>query len=120
MKYHEIKKTARRLRRNQTPAEKTLWAFIKDRQLEGRRFLRQHAIIYGSRGSEHFFYIPDFYCRKERLIIELDGPVHNNQKERDRKRDLILQSQNLKVLRFKNEELTDIETVLDKITKEFK
>ncbi len=54
------------------------------------------------------------------LVIELDGPVHNHQKKRDRKRDLILQSKNLKVLRIDNEELIDIDKVLDKIKKEFK
>jgi very-short-patch-repair endonuclease len=53
------------------------------------------------------------------LIIELDGPIHNNQKEEDRRRDLVLQSRNLKIIRLKNEELIDIDTVLDKIVNEF-
>lgn len=119
MKYHEIKKIVRGLRNNQTPAERTLWAYIKNRQLEGRRFLRQHLIIHESMRNNHLFYITDFYCSSEKLIIELDGPIHNNQKDRDRRRDLILQSRNLKVLRIKNEELADIESVLNKIKKEF-
>ena len=120
MKYHEIKKIARDLRKQQTPAEKLLWSFLCNKKLEGRRFLRQHPVIYFSSGNEHFFYIPDFYCRKEMLVVELDGPVHNHQKERDKKRDLILQSKSLKVLRINNEELMDIEKVLNKIKKEFK
>ena len=120
MKYHEIKRIARELRKHQTPAEKLLWSYLCNKQLKGRKFLRQHPIIYESKRSEHFFYIPDFYCKKEMLIIELDGPVHDHQKERDRKRDLILYSRNLKVLRIKNEELADIETVLNKVSNEFK
>ena len=105
MKYYEIKKIARRLRSQQTPAEKTLWNYIRERKLMGRKFLRQHPIIYESKRNNHFFYIPDFYCMKEKLVIELDGPVHDYQKERDFRRDQILRSQNLKVLRIKNEEL---------------
>ena len=119
MKYHEIKRIAKGLRNHQTPAEKLLWRFLRDKKLEGRRFLRQHPIIYESKGIEHFFYIPDFYCNKEKLIIELDGPVHDNQKERDRRRDLILQSKNLKVLRIKNSELVNINNVLNIIIREF-
>jgi very-short-patch-repair endonuclease len=119
MKYYEIKMIARRLRNNPTPSEKTLWAFLKNKQLQGRKFLRQHPIIYESKENEHFCYIPDFYCKKEMLIIELDGPIHNNQKEEDRRRDLVLQSRNLKIIRLKNEELIDIDTVLDKIVNEF-
>ena len=119
MKYYEIKRIARGLRNYQTSAEKLLWTFLRAKKLEGRRFLRQHPIIYESKGNEHFFYIVDFYCKKEMLIIELDGPVHDSQKERDRRRDLILQSKNLKVLRIKNAELVNIDTVLNKIIREF-
>ncbi len=120
MKYHEIKKFAKKLRSRQTPAEKLLWLSLRNRQLAGRKFLRQHPIIYESNRNSHFFYIPDFYCYEENLIIELDGPIHNNQKEKDQHRDLILRSKNLKVLRFRNEELLDIEKVLKRIEREFK
>jgi len=120
MRYHRIKKIARKLRNNPTPAESLLWSYLSNRKLEGRKFLRQHPIIYDSVNNEHFFYIPDFYCRSEMLIIELDGPIHESQKERDNKRDLILQNRNLKVLRIRNEELVNIESVLMKIKNEFK
>lgn len=119
MKYHEIKKLTRRLRRNQTPCEAILWSHLRNKQLLGRKFLRQHPIIYESNGTEHFFYVADFYCRKERLVIELDGPIHRTQIERDTKRDLILNCRDLKVLRIKNKELSDIEKVLMKIIDEF-
>jgi len=119
MKYHEIKKIARKLRLNQTPAERLLWSYISNRKVEGRNFLRQHPIIYDSYRNEHFFFIPDFYCRSELLIIELDGPIHKQQIERDRKRDAILKSKNYRILRIQNEELINIELVLEKIKNEF-
>ena len=76
MQYHKIKLIARKLRKNQTPAEKTLWPYLRERRLMGRRFMRQHPIIYDSKRNEHFFFVADFYCREENLVIELDGPVH--------------------------------------------
>jgi len=119
MKYHEIKKIARKLRLNQTPSERLLWSYISNRKVEGRKFLRQHPIIYDSYRNEHFFFIPDFYCRSELLIIELDGPIHKQQIESDRKRDAILKSKKYRILRIQNEELINIELVLEKIKSEF-
>ena len=64
--------------------------------------------------------MPDFYCEKEKLAIELDGEIHNFTKERDKNRDTILNGMGIKVLRFKNEEITNnIEEVLSKIKNEF-
>jgi len=119
MKYYEIKKLASRLRRNQTPSEKLLWSSIRNRQLYGRKFNRQHPIIYESNKNEHFFFIPDFYCDKEKLIIEVDGGIHINQTERDKHRDEILKDNGYKVLRINNIELLDIEEVLMRIAQEF-
>ena len=119
MKYYEIKKLAAKLRKNQTPSERLLWLNIRKRQLKGRKFLRQHPIIYESNKTEHFFFIPDFYCAEEKLIIELDGKIHEYQKDRDKHRDLILEAKGLKILRIKNEELNTINEVLIKILKEF-
>ncbi len=97
MKYYEIKEIARKLRLNPTPAEKLLWLYISDRKLEGKKFLRQHPIIYESYRNNHFFFISDFYCRGEMLIIELDGQIHLKQGDRDKRRDMILKSMNLSV-----------------------
>ena len=119
MKYPDIKRIASQLRRNQTPYEKLLWRNIRRRQLKGRKFLRQHVIIYESNKKEHFFFIPDFYCAEEKIIIELDGKIHDYQKERDKHRDLILEEKGLKILRFKNEELKNINLVLNKIEEMF-
>ncbi|PXX98785.1 hypothetical protein DF185_15520 [Marinifilum breve] len=115
MKYSEIKKLKQKLRNNFTPSEQTLWRYIRRRQVIGRKFLRQHAIIYDSNESEHFFFIPDFYCHEEKLAIELDGKIHEFTKAKDAKKDEILKSKGIRVLRIKNEELKNIEHVLDKI-----
>jgi very-short-patch-repair endonuclease len=119
MKYYEIRKMASGLRRNQTPSEKLLWSYLKNRQLMGRKFNRQRPVIYESHGSEHFFFIPDFYCHREKLIVELDGGIHNNQKEKDIWRDGILIANGYKVLRFNNSDLLEIEKVLESISKQF-
>ncbi len=120
MKYEQIKQLTQKLRHETTLSENKLWRHLRKRQLEGRKFLRQHAIIYDSIGDEHFFYVPDFYCFEENLAIELDGKIHFYTKERDKRRDEILNDLGIKVLRFKNEELEDIEEVLSRIKKEFK
>ncbi len=102
MKYEEIKLLTRKLRHETTPDEEKLWRHIRRKQLDNRKFLRQHAIIYESIGNEHFFLVPDFYCFKENLAIELDGKIHDFTKERDSKRDEILTDMRIKVIRFKN------------------
>ena len=113
MKWIEIKEIATKLRNNPTPSERKLWKLIRNKQLNGRKFLRQHPIIYDSdrNKNEYFFFIPDFYCPGENLIIELDGHIHDFQKEKDFNRDLILSENNIRVLRIKNEELNEIENV---------
>ena len=120
MKYAQIKEITQHLRSNTTPSEVKLWKYLRRKQLGGRRFLRQYAIIYDSDGDEHFFYVPDFYCFKENLAIELDGRIHLYQKEKDKSRDEILNDLGITVLRFQNEELEKIEEVLERIKMEYK
>jgi len=116
MQKSKITLLARELRRKQTPEEKILWETLRNRRLNGLKFLRQHPIVY-----EHdlrkglSFFIADFYCAEKRLVIELDGKVHDFQKEYDENRDYILNKLQLKVLRIKNEELKDLEAVKRKI-----
>ncbi len=119
MKYHEIKAYARKLRGNQTAAEKDLWEHIRKKQLLGRKFLRQHPIMHQISYQELFYYIPDFYCHAEKLIIELDGPIHNDQIDKDNQRQTILENLGYTVIRFKNQELSDIEKVLKTISSHF-
>lgn len=98
---------ARELRLEQTPAEQLLWECLRDRKLNNFKFRRQHNI-----GQ----YIADFYCHEAKLVIELDGGIHQAQIERDRDRDAWMQSQNLRVLRLTNEQvLENLETVLQAI-----
>ena len=115
MTISEIKAFATELRRNPTPSEKILWEYLRKKQLDGRKFLRQHPIILYAIKDHIAFYIPDFYCAKEKLVVELDGKIHLKMKERDNERDRILQDYGFKVLRIKNEELEDIDKVLGKI-----
>jgi very-short-patch-repair endonuclease len=120
MHYIEIKELAARFRKNPTEAEKKLWKFIRNKKLSGRKFLRQHPVIYQIIKNECFFFIPDFYCDKEKLLIELDGGIHDDSKEKDTRRDKILHNLGFCVLRIRNEELSDIEAVLLKIERNFR
>lgn len=97
------------LRRNETIAEKLLWEKLRNNQLEGLKFRRQHPVN---------IYIADFYCHKFKLIIELDGDYHNQeeQKQKDEVRTEVLRLNDLKIIRFKNEEVEqDINQVLTTI-----
>ena len=89
----EIEQAARRLRQNMTPAEKHLWSALKNKQLEGLRFRRQHPV-----GN----FILDFYCPFCKLVIEVDGEIHDHQGDRDRARTTKLEQYGYKVLRFNN------------------
>ena len=100
---------ARRLRREQTDAEKALWAKLKNEQLDGMRFRRQQPI-----GP----YIVDFVAFERRLIIEIDGGQHNDQEvmTRDEDRAMWLRQRHYQVLRFwNNEVLMNLEGVLERI-----
>jgi very-short-patch-repair endonuclease len=92
----ELKNFRKFLRNNCTQAESILWNYIKGRQLDGRKFRRQHSV-----GS----YILDFYCPEEKLAIELDGAHHFTPEgmARDEKRTQYLNTLNINVLRFEND-----------------
>ena len=111
----ELKIKRKDLRNNATHSEELLWYELRNSQLKGRKFRRQHSV-----GN----YILDFYCPEERLTIELDGG-HNqeddSQKEHDRKRTEYLNSMKITVIRFKN---TDVifsrDIVVKQILKKFR
>lgn len=115
MNYLEVKLLSRKLRKNQTPYEKHLWSKIRNRQLEGFKFLRQHPIIYDRNGNDLNIFIPDFYCPASRLAVEVDGGVHLNTGDYDKWRDEIIISMEIEVIRITNEELMNMESVLKKI-----
>ncbi|MBT7041693.1 MAG: DUF559 domain-containing protein, partial [Bacteroidetes bacterium] len=61
------------------------------------------------------FYIVDFYCAEYKLIIELDGKIHDFQMEYDQDREAVLKNLGYRIIRFKNKELGDINLVLDRV-----
>ena len=92
------------LRKEPTPAEQKLWAYLRGKKLNGVRFRRQHAI-----GQ----YIVDFCSIKAKLIIELDGSQHLEQEEYDLERTSYLESQGYKVVRFwNNDVMNDVHSVI--------
>lgn len=103
----EIQAAARRLRRNMTPAEKKLWQALKGKQLDGLKFRAQHPV-----GP----FILDFYCPTCKLVVELDGSVHEGQANYDDARTQHLHHYNYRVIRFCNEEvLQNLPSVLKRI-----
>jgi len=100
---------ARVLRKNQTPQEIKLWSLLKNKKLAGLKFRRQHKIDK---------YIVDFCCLEKKLIIELDGGQHNEEKNiiKDKQRDKFLHDQGYVVLRIWNNEVNEnMEGVVDKM-----
>ena len=87
---------AREMRNNPTPAEDALWSVLRNRQLGGFKFRRQHRILP---------FILDFYCVQLKLAIEVDGPIHELSKEQDEFRTKYLNDLGIDVLRFSNEQV---------------
>jgi very-short-patch-repair endonuclease len=86
---------AKELRREMTPAEKILWQEVRAKKL-GVRFRRQQ-VIQG--------FIVDFYCHKAGLVVEVDGDIHDLQKEEDERREKALREMGLRIVRFRNDEV---------------
>ena len=110
-----IKKHARELRRNVTDSEKELWEQLGNRRLSGYKFLRQHPIIYKADYKGLNYFIADFYCDSKKTVIELDGSIHDEKEEYDQFRDEEMKLLGLHVLRLKNEELSEMNIVIEKI-----
>ncbi len=113
-----IKEAARNLRNNMTESEVILWSFIKRWKI-GVNFLRQKAIyVYTENSWLDRYIIPDFYCYEKKIILEVDGSIHNLKEiyELDLYKERLLKQIWYKVIRIKNEEiLLDIYSTLDKI-----
>jgi very-short-patch-repair endonuclease len=98
---------AKELRRIMTPAERTLWSHLRADRLAGFHFRRQQ-VIDG--------FIVDFYCHSAALIVEVDGPIHDEQIEADTQRDGILTVRGFRIIRFRNEQVeNDLPIVLMQI-----
>jgi very-short-patch-repair endonuclease len=85
---------AQQLRQEQTMAEAKLWYYLRDRRLDGFKFRRQHPI-------ERF--IVDFCCPEQHLIVEIDGPIHQEQIEYDLARADALRAAGYIVVRYTND-----------------
>ncbi|MGB8646910.1 MAG: endonuclease domain-containing protein [Anaerolineae bacterium] len=102
-----VARFARDLRKEMTPAEGKLWARLRNHQLDGLHFRRQHAL-----GP----YIADFICTAARLIVEIDGDSHAEQVEQDEARTEWLSARGYRVIRFWNHEIMrNIDGVLESI-----
>ncbi len=115
-----IKQIARKLRRKQTASEALFWKTVRNRSFSGKKFLRQHPLVYEMNGRKRFF-VADFYCREAKLVIEIDGGIHKrkDQKAYDKAREDIIECMGLKVLRFNNERVKkDLEGVLERVREE--
>ena len=105
----ETFKKAETLRENMTDAEKILWKRLNKNQL-GVRFKSQHPIS---------IFIADFYCHQHKLVVEIDGEIHEQQKEYDYGREMEMEKFGIKTIRFSNQEVfLDIENVIAKIKNE--
>jgi very-short-patch-repair endonuclease len=101
--------TAKLLRRNMTRSEELLWEKVKGKQIHGVRFRRQHPID---------IFIADFYCHEARLVIEIDGEIHNDQSNYDDGREAEIEEYNIKIIRFSNDQvIDDMDSVIMKIEK---
>ncbi len=103
-----LRERRKKLRKRETKAEKYLWQYVRNNKL-GTKFYRQYSVQN---------YIVDFYCSQYRIAIELDGEYHENNEAKlnDLSRTKFLESQNITVIRFKNEEVfEDTASILEKI-----
>ena len=100
-------KYRRHLRKNSTNPERIIWQRLRNRQIGGFKFRRQHNIDK---------YIVDFFCLKLDLIVEIDGDIHAFKKEGDKRRQAILENKGFKIVRYTNYEVrTNLIGVLEDI-----
>ncbi|HYH81967.1 MAG TPA: endonuclease domain-containing protein [Longimicrobium sp.] len=106
-----IRDAARAQRRNPTPSESQLWESLRGLRLDGRKFRRQQPV-----GP----FIVDFYCPEERLVVEVDGAVHEGQEIKDAQRQEALESLGPRFVRVTNDEVRfELQTVLTRIRQGF-
>jgi very-short-patch-repair endonuclease len=89
---------ARKLRKKMTEAERVLWFYLRDRRLCGLKFRRQQ-IMDG--------YIADFFCHEKKLLIEVDGGIHNTEPQKviDARKESAALSRGLHIVRIENKEI---------------
>jgi very-short-patch-repair endonuclease len=87
---------AKSMRSRMTPAERCFWNMVRRNQVAGLQFRRQQ-VING--------FVADFYCNQIRLVVEIDGGIHETQKDYDHLRERLINACGIKVIRFSNEEV---------------
>ena len=114
----KITEIVRELRKKSTPAEKELWQKLRAHRFMGLKFKRQEPIIFEYDNKKHFF-VADFLCLNNKMIIEVNGKIHDYQRDHDMIREDILVTLGYRVIRYKNEEiLNNVNKVLMKLKKE--
>jgi very-short-patch-repair endonuclease len=93
---------AREQRKNATKEEKIMWDLLRDRKFNNLKFYRQYPIVVSYYDIRKEFYIADFYCHTIRLILEIDGEIHNKQAAYDQARDNTLNELGYHILRISN------------------
>ena len=108
----KILTAAREHRKSPTKSEKILWKALRGKKLDGVKFRRQQPIG---------VYIADFYSSAYRLIVEVDGSIHDTQQEADAERDEIMKTLGLNILRLPAELVeNDLGSALEKIRERIK
>jgi very-short-patch-repair endonuclease len=103
----------RDLRKNSTQVERMFWEMVRNKKFLGKKFYRQYPIFHDLTGKETFF-IADFFCFEDKLIVELDGKYHQYRLKEDEERTKILNHLGLKVIRFSNDEvINDMKKVVN-------
>ena len=109
----EKQQRAKEFRRKMTRAEKILWSNLRNNQLGGLHFRRQQVIA---------GFIIDYYCCRAKLIIEIDGGIHEFTQAHDEERARILKNNGFQILRIKNETIINdlpeaLKSILDPCNK---
>jgi very-short-patch-repair endonuclease len=111
------KDLCRDLRKHSTDAEQLFWERVRNRNFFNKKFYRQYPLFFDLYGKETFF-IADFYCHVENLIVEIDGGYHKRQKDYDALRTDVINCLGIDVIRFTNEEvMNNVESVLNTLKK---
>jgi very-short-patch-repair endonuclease len=98
---------AKKFRKQATPAEAIFWDLVKSNRSRGLHFRRQQ-IIDG--------FIADFYCDKIKLVFEIDGGIHETQRDYDKERERVIRTHDIRIIRFSNNEvLYTVAAVIQKL-----
>jgi len=109
------KQLCRDLRKRQTNAEEIFWQAVRDRKFLNLKFYRQYPLFFDYLGKETFF-IADFFCHERKLVVEIDGKIHDYRKDHDELRTFIIKMMGIEVIRFRNEEIeNNLSEVLTRI-----